>query len=667
MLKLFRRFAKSSAGPIILALVMFALLILGQAGGVRDVLLGLTEKSVVQAGSRTISVQEFQKIFADRKRNYEQQAQQAFPLEEALKAGVDKQLVDGLAADTAYSEMLAKSGVRPTDEVVAIELRRAAESGQDPSLSQMFDAVTGKFNVNLFNNFLYQQGMTEDAFNRRMRDTIANQEFGSAIAASFRTPAIYSTIAATLLLEKRDISYFVIGLDKVAQPAPPTDAQLNNLIQENRDRLMLPERRKLTLVRFSAKALAPSMPVDPAAVEQEFKVKAASYGKPELRSLVEIPLNDPATAAQVQARLTRGEDPTAVAKSIGVDAVSYVDQPQSAIADAKAGAAAFALKEGQVSGPVQGDFKTVVLKVTKVTPGVAPSLDAARPQIEADLRQQAAVDKVYDLSQKYEDARDGGADMAAAAAKAGVTTLSVGPVTADGKDPATGQPNPLLSAKLLKTAFGLAQGADSDLEQDTDKGEYYVVHVDQVIAPSPPSLNDPGVRPQLIQAYYQQTILSALRAKADAAIKAINGGASMESVAAGLGSQVVHQGDLQRIGAQQLQQSFGQDLVGQIFGAKPHDLFTAGSDALRGLVVARLDNIRPADPKAAAQLVWQVRQRGDPAYLDGLSEAVHSAAVATIKPRTNLDLADAAMGADAAMLARVHPKAGAAPGSGLAP
>ena len=247
--------------------------------------------------------------------------------------------------------------------------------------------------------------MTLDDFQKERRDAIASEQFGSAVSDGFHTPLIYEAVQIAFAAESRDVTYFVIPLASIPPPPPPTDAQLNAVINQFRDRLMLPERRTLTIVRFSAKQLAPTMPVDPAVVQQQFEAKKATYGKPELRSLVEIPLNNPADAAKVEASLNAGQDPNAVAKSVGVAAVAYADQPQAAIADTKAAAAAFSMREGQVSGPIQGDYKTVVVKVLKVTPGVAPNLEAARPQIEADLRQQEAIDKVYDLSHKFEDAQ----------------------------------------------------------------------------------------------------------------------------------------------------------------------------------------------------------------------------------------------------------------------
>jgi peptidyl-prolyl cis-trans isomerase D len=437
------------------------------------------------------------------------------------------------------------------------------------------------------------------------------------------------------------------------------------MIQQYRDRLMLPERRVLTIVRFSAKAIAPTMPVDPAQVQQQFDAKKASYGKPETRSLVEIPLNNPSDANAVGAALAKGEDPNAIAKSIGVTPIVYTDQAQSAIADVKAGQAAFAMKEGAVSGPVQGDFKTVILKVTKVTPGQAPDINAVRAEIMAQLQEAAAEDKIYNESQAFEDAVQGGANMQAAAGKVGATAITVGPVTAEGKDPSNPEPNPLLTPKLLKSAFSQAPGTPSDIQSGADKGELFVVQVDKVIPPNPPGLDEKGVRELLTNAYYQQAIVTFLQGRAANAQAALQKGQSFETVASSMGAQVAHQVGIERIQAKQLEGTVGQDFLAQLFNAKPGAIFSAGSDPLRGFVVARLDAIHPADPKEVAKYLDQLRQQGGQSYLESLATSLKTLAMQDVKPSTDLDLARKAMGIDQAMVDRNAPKL--LPGQGKTP
>ncbi|MFI4935404.1 MAG: peptidyl-prolyl cis-trans isomerase [Caulobacterales bacterium] len=652
MLALFRAFAKSWAAAILMGLLIVAFAVFG----VRDVFKGRIDNAVIQAGDRAVTTQQWGKIFDRVKQDYETRTQQPYPLEEAVKEGEDKRRLDDLASETAYFEMLSRSGVQPSDDVVATELRKAAESGERPELAQVFDSVTGKFRPEALADLLRRNQVTLEDFQRELRDDIANQQFGSAIQSGFHTPRIYSAIQATMLLESRDVTYFVISFVGLPKPPAPTDAQLNALIQQFRERLMMPERRKVTIVRFSAKALAPTMPVDPGKVEQLFNVRKDKYGRPETRSVIEIPLNDAGTAALVQTRLARGDDPAAVAKSIGVNAIPYVDQPLTAIADRKAGVAAFAMAAPGVSGPVQGDFKTVILQVTKITPGQAPDLNAARPQLEADLRQQEAAEAADELGQKYDDARQSGASMADAAAKVGVTPITIGPITADGKDLATGQPDPQATQKVAAAAFSTAQGADSDVAQDTDKGEYFAVHVDQITPPSPPTLDEPGIRQGLTQIYYQQIVTGALKKKADAAIASIKAGGSFEAAAAAAGGHVTHQLGLQRITVQQYQQTLGDDFLGPAFGGKAGDVFEALSPPLKGEVVARVDAVRPGDPTQIARLIDAVRQHADPQYLQAIAATVRVAAGKMVKVRTDLTLARTTIGVDAAMVAKVTAK-----------
>lgn len=662
MLRYFRAFTKSWFGPAIMGLILLALTFLG-TGGIRNLVGGRIADAVISAGSRQVTQPEFQKMFQRNEEAYQARTGQSFPLEQALKEGADKSMVQQLAGQTAYAEMLAQAGIRPSDDVVAQELKRQAESGKAPGLAQMFDAVTGKFRPQALNAMLSENGLTIDQFQRELADEIADNDFQGAVIGGFAPPRIYAAVEGALALEARDVTYFVIPVTSVPTPKP-TDGQLIALMQQHKEQLMLPERRKFTVLRFSAKALAPTLTIDPKAVEQQFEARKGSYTKPETRSLVEIPLNDPSKAAMVAQRLTKGDDPTAVAKSVGVDAVSYADQPQSAIADQKAGVAAFAMQAGQVSGPLQGDFKTVVIKVTKVTPPGAADLNAARADIEAQLRQAQASEKATDLSNKFDDLVRGGASLADAAAKVGLTPVSVGPVGADGKD-LQGQVNPVVSQKVLATAFQLSAGADSDISEDTGKGEFYAVHLDQVLAPAMPNLDEPGVRPAMTQAFLQQAVVSALQQKATAAQAALQKGQTFETVAATYGAKVAHQIGLQQASAQQQEQALGRAFLGSAFQAKPGQVFTAGSDPLKGFVVARLDAVHAADPKQVAAVLQVIQQRSTQAYVTGLQASIRDASVKLIKPSTDLALARQAMGVDDAMAARADKAAAASAGPRL--
>ena len=144
-------------------------------------------------------------------------------------------------------------------------------------------------------------------------------------------------------------------------------------MRQNSGDLMRPEMRTLTVVRFSPKLMAANMPVDQAALQKAYDFKKDSLSTPEKRSLVEVPVRDAATAATVAKRISAGEAPDAVAKSLNVQPIAYADAIKTAVADPKVAEAAFGLKAGQTSGPIQSDLSGyAVVKVTADHPGKTP-------------------------------------------------------------------------------------------------------------------------------------------------------------------------------------------------------------------------------------------------------------------------------------------------------
>ena len=69
------------------------------------------------------------------------------------------------------------------------------------------------------------------------------------------------------------------------------------------------------------------------------------------------------------------------------------------------------MQAGQVA-PVQGDLGVAIVKVVSVTPGRPVTLEEVRPALEAEIRKDAAAEKVYAMTQAYDDAHQGGATLA---------------------------------------------------------------------------------------------------------------------------------------------------------------------------------------------------------------------------------------------------------------
>jgi peptidyl-prolyl cis-trans isomerase D len=626
MLAAIRAFAKSWVATILFAVLIVSFVIFGI--GNRDTFRGRMSNAVIVAGDRQVTPPQFKRAFDNFKSRLEQQYGQPITAEVAAENGLDKQVLQGMATQEAFAALLTKIGIRPSDKLVVQQIQK---------IPAFFDQVTGRFDKAAYAQRLSQVELTPAAFEANIKDAIAQAHAGSGVIAGLRAPRAYAALGALYALESRDAGYFVVEPTSVAQPAEPTDAQLTAFMQENAQRLMKPEFRQLTVVRFSPSLVAGSIPVDEAEVKKRFDFKKDTLSTPEVRTVVQVPAKDAATAAQIQQRLAKGEDPSAVAKSLGVEAITYASKPQTAIPDRKIAAAAFATPAGQVAS-VKGDLALAVVKVLNVTPGKAVTLDEVRPAIEAEIRKDASADKVYQLTQAYDDAHQGGASLQQAAQKAGVPTLTLGPLTRNGVDMQR-QPVQGLTQKLVDTAWSLPQGGESEIE-DAGNGEYFAVRVDKVIPAAMPSLAE--VRAPLAQAWKQRELARAMQTKADALAARIRKGESLQAVAQSAGVAVTEVPGIDKQNARQ-NQTLSQDMLAKIFTAKPGEAFSAQFSRF-AYVVGKLEAVHPGDPMKVAMMTEQVRPQMSQGFVKEMAEAAEVSARRKVKVQIDENRAREAIG-----------------------
>ena len=627
-----RSTARNPVAIALMGLLILVFLVIGVGGNGRfpDLFRQVRADSVVSAGGHAMSANDFRKVFDQQKQRLEDQSKQTVTNNFLVQNGFDQQLLKAIAQDQALNELLSRIGVTPGPQLIDDQIKK---------LPFAFDRVTGKFSEAQFMQVLAAQGMTVSQAQTQLADDLAQRHFLYAVQAGFQAPRIFAAMNAVAGLENRDVSYFILDPKTVPQPAAPTDAQLTAFMTAHAAQLTRPEMRVVDVVKFSATALAPTVTVDAAAIQKEFDFRKDTLSTPETRSVAQIPVKSAAQGTEAAARLARGEDPAAIAKSYGVQAIVYADKPVDAIADRKLAALVFSLPAGASKGPVQGDLGLAAIRVEKVTPAKVATLESARPKIEADLRQKAARDKAYQLSQSFDDARNGGANLQAAAAKAGVAVQTVGPFAANGQD-TQGKAVPELTDRMVKSAFAKRVGDDADLE-DAGSGEYYALKVEKIVPPSLPTLAE--ARPALTKAYQTQLYMQALKAKADALVATIKSGAPIDQVAASVGAHVVKQLGMQRIQAAKYQ-AMGQSFLQGVFGVKPGDAFAAGGQT--GVYIAKLDAVRPGDATQMAQVTNAIRGKLGESYLADVLEAAKTAARREIKPQINVALARQAIGVD---------------------
>jgi peptidyl-prolyl cis-trans isomerase D len=624
MMAAIRNFAKSWPARILMAVLAISFVGWGIN---RTGFQAVRGDDVIKAGSRSIGPYDFKREYDNYKKRLEQQSGQTITPELADQNHLDTLVLNGLATRESFAELLWKIGIRPSDKLILAQIQK---------IPAFFDPVSGRFDKKIYLQRLAENGFTPAKLDTQLRDDMALQNWAVAVQNGLGVPRAYGALASVFALETRDLAYLTLAPTSVPAPADPTDAQLATFINENKSALTLPEMRQLTVVAFTSNSVAASLgPVDPAELKKRYDFRKDTLSKPETRSLTTIPVKDQAAAQAAAARLSKGEAPDAVAKSLGVSAVDYADKPLSAIPDKKVAQAAFKMAAGQVS-VVPGDLGLFVVKVSGVTPGHEVTLEEARPMLEAEIKKDMVAEKVYAQTQAFDDAHGGGASVADAAQKSGATVQAVGPIARDGRN-AQGQQLP---PKVLETAFSLPEGGESEVTELGDgSGAYFLVKVDKVIAPHIPPLQE--IKPQLVGRWKQVQVVKALEAKAQALTARLQKGETLEAVAASEHLPLSKAAGLSRQTAR-AHAEIPQPVLGRAFGSKPGEVWTAR--APDGLVVGRVDNVKMDASPAAAQLAESSRGELTATLFREMAESAETYARAKLKTKVDPERARAAVG-----------------------
>jgi peptidyl-prolyl cis-trans isomerase D len=220
---------------------------------------------------------------------------------------------------------------------------------------------------------------------------------------------------------------------------------------------------------------------------------------------------------------------------LGTITKSRIVEP--AIADA-----AFSLKEGEISAPIQTRFGAALVRIQQIVPETTRSLAEVAPQLRSDIALERAKTQVQSLHDKMEDDRAGGSSVedAAAKLKLPVTTYEI---DRSGRDK-DGKPIPNMphGADVIKAAFASDVGVDND-PIDADGG--YIWYDVLAIAPARERTLD-EVRAEVEQRWHDDEVASRLKSKANDMIGKLNSGEPLGGVASADGLKIQTAKDLKR-------------------------------------------------------------------------------------------------------------------------
>jgi peptidyl-prolyl cis-trans isomerase D len=520
MLRGLRKASSNWLGKAVMAAVVGFLVISFAIWGIGDIFRGFGRSTVAKIGHTEITIEQFRSLYNDRLQQYSRQFGRPITADQARATGLDRAVIGQIFSEILLDERAHALGLALSDAEVAKQITN------DPA----FRGPNGQFDRFRFEQIIRNAGYTEPRFVAEQRRQLLRRELAGTIASGLSAPRTLVEAADRYQNEQRSIEYVRLDRALAGEIPPPPPEVLAKYFEERKTQFRTPEYRKLVIVSLIPGEQARWIEISDADLKRAYEERRARYVTPERRHILQIDFPNAEAASAAAGRIAKGASFTEIAKELGKSEkdIDLGTVPKSAVIDRAAADAAFALKEGEVSAPVQGRFGTVLVQVLKIEPEQVRSLEQVAGELKQELAPARAKSEIFDLYNKIEDARAEGKSLAEAAANLKLEARTVEAVDRSSRD-AAGTPVKLPDAeRLLPAAFNTDVGVERDPLQFQDGYIWYDV---TGISPSRERSLD-EVKDLVETRWRDREIATRLDTKATEMLDKLKAGATMAEVAA---------------------------------------------------------------------------------------------------------------------------------------
>ena len=447
-------------------------------------------------------------------------------------AMLDDQMLAGPSLDFIISKVLLLQAAQ--EYGLAVSDQRLGEFIADMPAFQ----IEGRFSRELYQRVVSDQGYSPAGFQKALQEDLLMTQLRAGLASSeFATRAEVDQIAS-IDDEQRDVRYLVLPLDDFRENAELSEELLEQWYAEHQQRFITAESVELEYIELTVDSF--HKPVEEGRVRELYELERDTFQLPEERRVSHVLLEQGADesadefAARVDAaqqRIASGDQAFAdVAAELSEDVGSanfggdlgftagdtFPEEMEVVIA---------ALQLDEVSDPVQTDAGVHIIKLTDIRSGENLDFASVRSELEARLQYEEAA---LELIKKVELLRDlvfNADDLAGPAAELSLTVERSDTVLRDQQE------GLFADSRLIAAAFSkdvLADRYNSEvIELDA---EHFVVLRVLEHAPSAPT-PFAEVRTEVELALADEQARTEIRAQADALLRRLHDGSSIEELA----------------------------------------------------------------------------------------------------------------------------------------
>jgi len=520
MLRGIRKASANWLGRTVMGVVMGLLALSFAVWGINDIFRGFGRSTLAKIGRTEISIEQFRQSYNDRLRQLGNQLGRPLTPEQAKTFGLDRQVLGELVAESALDQRARQMRLGLTDSAVV----------QRITADKSFQGPTGAFDRGRFEMLLRSAGYSEQRFVAEQRRLMLRREIVDSLTSDLTLPKAWLGAVNQFQNQERGIQFVTLGAAQAGDIPQPTDEELSKFFEARKVLFRAPEYRKLVVVQSTPAELAKWMEISTADIQKAYDDNHSRYVTPEKRRVEEMVFPTMAEAEAADARLKGGLTFAALATERGLKEqdIDLGTVAKSGLIDPAVADAAFALTEGEVSGPIKGRFGNVIVTVTKVVPEETKSLADVTAQIRNDIATERAKAEVAKVHDQIEDARGGGASLQEAAEKAKLPVVTYDAVDRSGRDP-TGKlignlPN---ASQVVSAAFASDVGVENDpIEAD---GGYIWFDVASIAPAHERPLDE--VKKEVEELWRQDQLATRLQAKATDLVDMLKAGNPFDALA----------------------------------------------------------------------------------------------------------------------------------------
>lgn len=386
---------------IFLALITLPFAFFGVESYVRSV--GSGDDVATIGGDIKVTQQQFQQALREQQERLRAQMGQVDPklldTPEARKA-----IIDDLVDQRLLMLEAGKKRMFASDEAI-----RRTIGGIDAF------KVDGKFSTERYEAALRAQGMTPAGFEAQLRQDLTLQQLAGAIGQSGLMARTVAERVLALQTEKREVMEYRLPLDAYLDKVKLADDAAKKFYDENSKQFELPEQAKVEYVVLSMETIGAQLAVTEAEIKSWYDGHKERFQQPEERRASHILVaseklgKDKAKAKAEELLKEIRKNPA----SFSDLAKKNSDDPGSASNGGDLGffgkgmmvkpfeEAAYALKDGEISGVVESDFGFHIIKLTGVHAAKEKPLAEVKAEIEAELKKAASSRKFAEAAESF--------------------------------------------------------------------------------------------------------------------------------------------------------------------------------------------------------------------------------------------------------------------------